>query len=652
MHIHTLKRRDWLTLLLILFVASLLRFGQPGIVEFYHDEAMLSTLAQQMAAGETFPLTGINSSTGIPNPPISVYIMMLPYLITSDPQVATLFVMGLNVVGVGLLWLFGHRYFGQLAGLVAGLTYAVSPWAVLYSRKIWAQDFHTPFILLGLLLGLYGYWEASPRATGRAKRSQLFAQALCLPILLLAMQIHFAAWALLPLYLLILWQGRERIRWRAFIASVVLSALVMLPYAVGLSQTLQEDPTRISAAAERSEAVQGLHFSLDVLSDTAYLITGYGLETWIAPNQQSEMLTAVPSISLWWLIGVVTLLGIVRLLWQKSLRRYAAFMMIWAFLPPLALILQWTPVYPHYFIASIPAYALLAGLGVAWIARWVPLKRTGQAIILSAYVVILLTQAMWWRGALRYIDENGIEPPGFTVPLHDLRTIADDLAAYDDVLVLSYGMSWSLHHESAVWPVLLRDTTTCVRTLMPEGYAVFPQGAFAVLVAPDAPANPVNGLYTQGDSTSYPTRYGETPYVLYSFEQAPTWNGPAITDVDPISYDIGVNLTGYALAEGRIYLRWQLPASQEDVNYQYSAQLFDAEERIGQADTVFWQQRHWCAGDTLITWAPIDQGDRADTLQVSLYRLGTGSQLGQFFNANVLDAAGAPAGQYAVIPLE
>jgi len=37
---------------------------------------------------------------------------------------------------------------------------------------------------------------------------------------------------------------------------------------------------------------------------------------------------------------------------------------------------------------------------------------------------------------------------------------------------------------------------------------------------------------------------------------------------------------------------------------------------------------------------------------VSLYQIGKGSQAGQFLNANVLDAAGAPSGQYATIPLK
>ncbi|HEX2905576.1 MAG TPA: glycosyltransferase family 39 protein, partial [Phototrophicaceae bacterium] len=232
-----LTRLDALALLLVLLVAALLRLGNPGVVEFLHDEAMLSLLAQDMAAGKGVPLTGIPSSVGVPNPPISVYIMALPYALGADPQAATLFVAALNVIGVGLLWLITYRYLGRLIALIAGLAYAVNPWALLYSRKIWAQDFHTPLVLLTLGLGLYGFGE-----------NKRWAQVLCLPVLIVALQIHFAAWALLPLYLWLLWLGRKNLSWRVLFLSFALAGLTLVPFLLGLTQTLQADPNRISNA--------------------------------------------------------------------------------------------------------------------------------------------------------------------------------------------------------------------------------------------------------------------------------------------------------------------------------------------------------------------------------------------------------------------
>lgn len=644
---HPFKRKDWIILLLVLLIAGMMRFGMPGIVEFFHDDAMVATMALEMAEGVRFPFTGIISSTGIPNTPISIYLMAIPFAISSDPSVAIGFIMALNVAGVGLLWALAHRYFGRNAGLVAGLTYAISPWAVLFSRKIWAQDFHTPFILLGLLLALVGFWE---RPSDASKTRRTLAQAFALPVFLIGVQIHFAAVALLPLVIIVAVYGRRQIQWRAATVSVALAVLVLLPYLIGLTQTLQDDPARISDAATRS-ADSGLIFSGESLLDAVYLATGYGMETWVAPEQQAEFQQAVPASPLWSLIGFMMLIGAGVLLWRK--RHFAALVLCWGLLPPLLLVPQWTDVYVHYFIASIPAYALLAGIGTALIARIVPLQPTGQTIILMAYGIILLTQAMWWRGMLRFVDTVEIAYPGYTTPLHQLDTVREAVLPASDVVVLSYGMSWSLHHESVVWSILLHDDAQCTRTLIDNGYAVFPAQPFTVVVAPDAPRSGNYTHYTHDEGELISTRDGAIPYEIYAFDAPPDWWGPEILPVDDAQFDNDVTLTGYALADDTVYLAWELPDGSRSDDYQYSAQLFTADgERITQLDKPFWHGRHWCTGDRLVTWGTLAQVPDAAELRVSMYQLAGNSEAPDFIPANVLDEAGNPAGQQAVIPLD
>lgn len=643
--INTLTRRDLLVLLLILFVAAVMRFGQAGIVEFFHDDGMLSSLAQELAAGENFPFTGINSSTGIPNPPTSVYVMAIPFFFNSNPMTAIYFVMGLNVIGVGLLWFIAHRYMGRNIALMAGLAYALSPWAVLYSRKIWAQEFHTPFILLGVLLALYGFWENENR-----KASHFWAQVFTMPVLLFAFQIHFAAWALLPIYAAIVLLAWKRINWKAIGISVIVSVLVILPYLIGLYQTGQRNPSQVRPSAVSTLANQDESFSLLSLEYLGYLATGFGMETWVAPKNQSEMLAAVPPVHLWLLIGVMILLGTIRLI-LKDWRRYAPLLLVWAYLPALSLIPQWAGVYPHYFIASIPALMLLAGIGVDWIAQHVPLKSLGQSIILASFAIILLTQGIYFRAVMRYVDSYQLEYPAFTTPLHYLQDVEAALGSYQDVVVLSDGMSWDLHHESVVWPVLLRDTAQCVRTLVGDGYAVFPNHPFAVLQAPNMPENALNGLYITENPLYFPEREGGIGYYVHDWQSAPAWNGTAITEIEPIRFAGDVYLTGYALDEGVTVLQWQLPATNPDLEYQWSVQPHNANgEKLGQADTRFWQGRHWCEGDRLLTWQWYDVPAETASLNVFLYELG-GANEAAYINAPVLDAMGNPASDHAVIEI-
>ncbi|MCI0351125.1 MAG: glycosyltransferase family 39 protein, partial [Acidobacteriales bacterium] len=596
----------------------------------------------------------INSSTGIPNPPTSVYVMAIPFALNPNPMTAILFIMGLNVIGVGLLWLIAHRYFGRTVALAAGMSYALSPWAVLYSRKIWAQEFHTPFILLGLLMGLYGFWEAQQRSD-IPKHPRWFdrhewAQVLCLPVLLFGFQIHFASWALLPLYGVLVLYGWRRISWRAMAVSFVVSGLVSLPYVIGFWQTYQRNPGQVRPSAVSTLADTNSTFSTQSLEYLLYLATGFGLETWIAPQQQTEMLVAVPPVALWWIIGGTVIIGTAAL-WRKSLRRYALLLLIWVYLPALALVPQWAGVYLHYFIASIPALMLLAGIGVAWIAETVPLQPHGRSIILLAYGFILLTQGMYWRGVLRYVDNTEIRYPGFTVPLHYLQSVETALADFDDVVVLSDGMAWDLHHESAVWPVLLRDTAHCVRTLIGDGYAVFPAGEFAALQAPNMPQDGIGRLYQNANEQHFDERPGGLGYTVYRWEQAPEWDGAEITPIEPVRFAGDVLLTGYHLSDNLLLLEWRLPRRSPELNFQYSGQ-FIAEDgsKIGQRDTVFWQGRHWCENDRLLTWIWGDVPAETVALHVFLYELGDANEP-PYINVPVLDAAGQPIGDHAEIDL-
>lgn len=273
----------------------------------------------------------------------------------------------------------------------------------------------------------------------------------------------------------------------------------------------------------------------------------------------------------------------------------------------------------------------------------------GLLLVLAA---IGLTQAVWWRGLLRYVDATAIAYPGFTTPYHYLEDARQALRGADDVLVLSHGMAWNLHHEAAMWPVLLRDDAECVRTVVTDGYFVRPAGPFAVMVAPEAPAGPLVDWYQSPDAQQVVLRPGEGAYTIYWHDAAPEWQGESLTSIAPATFDSGVQLTAYAFDADRLVLAWRLPDRRPGPDYQYSAHFLDADgTRLGQIDHTFWHGRHWCAGDELLTVAELPLTDEAVVLRVSLYQLGTGAVAGQYFGADVLDAMGHPAGQWVDIRL-
>ncbi|MDE2821104.1 MAG: hypothetical protein OXI40_15335 [Chloroflexota bacterium] len=646
-----LKRGEAWQLLLILLLAALVRFGRGDLVEYYHDDAMLATLALEAADGLPLPLTGILSSTGIPNSPASVYWLTIPFAIKADPRFAIHFVMLINVIGVGLLWLMARLFAPARIAFVAGLLYAINPWAVLYSRKLWAQEMHTPLILLGLLLLLYGFWRRRP--PGRSRRGEFLAQALGLPLLLFAIQFHFAAWSLLPAIFLVLWVGRQRVSAPAALLAALLSILVLLPYAQGLAATLDRDPSRLSDAIGRSTA-GGIEIDLDPISHAIMLVSGAGLEIWTAPDQAEQLASRYPSFwRLNFVLAIVAVAGVLACC--KRSQKMAFFLSIWALAPVLLLIPGWTPAYAHYLIPSLPALALMTAYGVDWILQRLDAKPVGKALTWVALAGFLGLQFLQWHAVLDYVGERHINYPGFTLPLSKLLPLRDRLRQADDVLVISQGMSWNLHHEVAVWDTLLWEDVSCARTLVPQGYAAFPDHAFTVLIAPDAPIEPRDSLYAKADLEIFPTRAGERGYYVFDWNdwnEAPDWQGPSMESIDPVSFSNGVQLTGYGFHRDEVLLEWRLPGRRVGLDYQYSAQLYDEEgARLGQWDSRFWHGRHWCAGDRLLTWGPLAIDDSATSLKVAMYTLGSGKYKEQFFNAEVLDELDNPAGQSADIPL-
>jgi 4-amino-4-deoxy-L-arabinose transferase-like glycosyltransferase len=85
---------------------------------------------------------------GLPNFPVNVWLYALPLLVWPHLYAPTLFTGLLNSLAVLLTYLFGRRYWGHTAALTASFFFAVSPWAVMHSRKIWAQNLLPFFVLL------------------------------------------------------------------------------------------------------------------------------------------------------------------------------------------------------------------------------------------------------------------------------------------------------------------------------------------------------------------------------------------------------------------------------------------------------------------------------------------------------------------------
>ncbi len=130
-------------LLVMILAGVILRLMWPVDMEWKTDEKLIYGLAHEAAHAHALPDVGIKSGGGIVNPGLSVGVFALVATFTNDPVSMVRVVQWVNVLALlGFVALAGSRSRGAdretwLNGLALA---AVSPLAVLFARKIWAQD--------------------------------------------------------------------------------------------------------------------------------------------------------------------------------------------------------------------------------------------------------------------------------------------------------------------------------------------------------------------------------------------------------------------------------------------------------------------------------------------------------------------------------
>jgi 4-amino-4-deoxy-L-arabinose transferase-like glycosyltransferase len=601
----------WMELMLfaaILLLAGILRMAEPGLTEFKADEARLLSLAYDMAEGE-LALRGISSSVGLPNFPASVWLYALPAAIWPHPYSATIFTGVLSTLAVALTYWFVRRYWGTLAALAAMLIYAVSPWAVIFSRKIWAQNLLPLFVLAWAISAALALVEKRPRFMW-----------LHLLSLALAVQIHLAAVALVPATLLFLIIFRRAVRWRDVLIGALLALLTLLPFTYYLARS--RNLAQLLSGTGGLQTAGG--FSLDSLRYTIMITLGTQTHSLSGAQAFEQYQALVPDLSwvhlLW---GILILAGLASLVWEAWKRpstpraQVGLIVLIWALLPALVFLWQWTPVFVHYFIAVLPAPYIAAGAAFSQFPRlWPGASRRAQQLILAAGSLILLITAVAQTGVLLLLQNfvaNTATPGGYGVPLvrkvetaNQAKSLLLETGA-TEVLIAGEGEAPLIDEFAAEWDVLLHDVPH--RFVDATRNALFPAAAAVVLL--DGRLEPplsTGDLYLDAATSIHevPLRAGEGNYIVLALPGEARPQAAVALD-PPLLLANWVNLLGYDLPrrideETAVWqVHWRTGDNPDPADYQFFSHLIDGQgQRAGQVDTAAFDPGQWRARDELI----------------------------------------------------
>ena len=598
----------------ILAWAALLRLGWPGVNSFSFDEARLSLMALKMAREGDFARLGMQSSTGIPNFPAAVWLLALPYRLSTDPLLATLFVGLLGVLAVAGLWWLARQAWGPWAAIIAALLFAASPFAVLYSRSIWSQDLLPPLAVLWAVTAVLGVGERKS-----------WAVALHVFLAAFALQVHLAGIALVPVTAWLFIRYRLWRQWRAVLIGGALAAWAAWPFVHTVwccSPSVQADLQRLWQQPSQTH--------LSVFRQLAQMGTGLDWEwlllgedwTWEQPLAVAMQAAALAMA----LLIALGLIALTRRAWRDARqgrrdRRgvLAALLPLWAISATLVFLRSKTPAFAQYQLAALPALFLAAGSVAGLIKR----RRWKVTVTILALLIALIQTAPLVQGL--GVVAYKLTPGGLGTPLARPRAAARSLMDGRPIVVHAYGDVPEFFGDVAAFDVLLWDYPH--RIVDGRSVLLIPrQAAHLLSTFPDLPAwSEARAAELGGEARTFPRREGEPPYLALTLEEAGDPSG--FWPVEPLTLGNGAQLRGWRVrSEGdrlRIVTWWKLvgplhPGRYHQFNHLRSAQSLEPGVEALAGHDVPLSSHTWQEGDTLITWADFDRPSEAGPLWVDV----------------------------------
>lgn len=633
-----LVRVDLTILAAILVLAAFLRLNRLDLIDVRFDEASAPFLAKGIAQGNLLPVAPFSGSVAT-HPPLYLYALALPYLFTRNFMAIATYRVLLDVIAVAACWFICRRYFNARAAVIATLLFAVAPWAVQFSRKLWLA----PLPMFSMVL-LFGLLESVQRKNPWGWAIAGMGLALCIGA-------HLASLYLAPVVLFALIIGRKTLRvWPCVVGALPLLALA----AVYLGFDSRQDFANVRALLGASGA--GGQFTLDALrfalwsSGGAHLsdLTGNAFPFWQA--QLAPVFDLIDALQMAMLV-----VGAVALAYSLFSRRAPydewkpaiAILLLWLILPAMLQLRPARPLQVHYFIPLYPVPFIVVALGLDFIIRAMrtePMRKSMAWLSSGVILVIVAWQVFTTLRFTDFIEHYDTSNGGYGPPIRaalDAAHLAREAVRSgqaNDVIVAAPGGDPAVNESATVMDVLLADVPhrfanadagLILRDDDAGAQYIFTpdtQRAFDMLMQHVTSTGVVTRVVPSGDRNYIYARVGEAQ-LSGAKEQPAQWAN-------------GVRLIGYAVGEGdpiplRIYLRASPQAAGAD-NHYYN-HLYRGDRKVGAQDGGGIHPSNWRAGDILLHWFEIPRPQEGfDRIRIGVYRYP------QIEMVMVVDEAGNP----------
>ncbi len=319
----------------------LFRVTFTNLIEFKGDEALLLLLSTRPMYSNFFAQTGTVSSVAIANPPLINYLLFPFVTFSRNPDTVSFFIGVINSLAIVLFFFTIKKYHKERTAVFSTILLCLSPWAIIYSRKIWNPDFILPLFVILFF---------SVHKIVKEKRNDYWIVYIVFSLFLV--QIHLINLIFIFfLTLLILKDNRPKAR--NIILGLFVGLLPIIPYIIfEINNNCPDCKSFIESRARLTT-----NFSPQLLLKP-FQITGISGFDFLIGNKFTN-LTKINLISKILLLFYPLLISGVFLFYKEN-KKYRVFVYA-TFLTPIFYFLLRIENLMHYFIILLPIIYLIVG---------------------------------------------------------------------------------------------------------------------------------------------------------------------------------------------------------------------------------------------------------------------------------------------------
>jgi hypothetical protein len=380
----------WLIGGLFAGLAAIPRVIWPGVSEYKLDESTAVLTALDALHRHVVPLQGQGSSVaGAAQGPLLYDLVAVVLAIQADPRLVVATIGLINALAVGLTYVACCARFGRRAAFMTAVLFALGPWAVVFSRKIWPNDLLAPAAAVALW-GLLRAMDPKTKVPGIGRSWVALA---------VLVSLNFGAWpeAIVPAFATIALPRTRRGR------AAIWSSLGFSVFAISLVARLADIRAILTALLARPGGGRDLN-----LAPFAYIVQLAGTDAYQLLAGPSAAFQPGWPIDLVGLALRVTLFAsaataIVHLVWRRVFRSSAeldeCIVLLWWLAPAVASVAPGSiEVYVHHFVGTLPSQFILIALGISRIEtglRWLVDVRIGRTGRGTNFVAAIGSGLVW-----------------------------------------------------------------------------------------------------------------------------------------------------------------------------------------------------------------------------------------------------------------